>query len=471
MKAMKYEECGQSEGRLAKRYEIKITATEARDLVDEIYAFLAMQTGVNFIADQPKEALEKRFGDDLGQRVATCLANQCADKVIAQEHLAAALEPEVVVLPDLEGLFSDSGNAQGVAAACGEADACGEAGAQDGAAQGEADVQRVSFVVDIHLKPTFQLSSYDPVEIPVSEPVVSDEMIDREINALVRARARYVPDDQAREVTAHTVNIVTVDTKKCGMQVDALTATKMMHQVGDGRLPREIDDQLLGMPCGSTKEFSFTITSKNFLGMSVEEKMDCVCEVSSIVKKEMPEVTDEWVRENIPGAHDRESLRNLMRASIGERMGSEYRRVKEESAVSALARRLPEFDVPDSYYDYARAGLLQNVSAALSRQDMTEDEFFAAQGVNASQFMAQMHVRAAEVLRQGLALDAYAAYAGVTVEDEDLWRALKGIAPGKEDQTRKMLEMNGRMYQLNETALRAKTRGIVAGLATSSVSA
>ena len=487
MKAMKYEECSQSEDQLAKRYEIKITAAEARDLVDEIYAFLAMQTGVNFIADQPKEALEKRFGDDFGQRVATCLANQCADKVIAQERLAAALEPEVVVLPDLEGLFSDSAAAQDEGRAPGEdavrsggvmqddapgADAAQSKGTlQDrDVVQGEGAARDVSFVVDIRLKPTLRLSSYDPVEISISEPVVSDAMVDREIDALVRARARYVPDDLAQEVTEHTVNIVTVDTKKCGMQVDALTATKMMHQVGDGRLPREIDDQLLGMLCGSTKEFSFTITSKNFLGMSVEEKMDCILEVSSIVKKEMPEVTDEWVRENIPGAHDKESLRRLMKASIGERMESEYRRVKEESAVSALARRLPEFDVPDSYYDYARAGLLQNVSAALSRQDMTEDEFFAAQGVNASQFMAQMHVRAAEVLRQGLALDAYAAHAGITVEDEDLWRALKGIAPGKEDQTRKMLEMNGRMYQLNETALRAKTRGIVAGLATSSIS-
>ena len=458
MKAMKYEECSQGEDRLTKRYEIKISAAEARNLVDEIYAFLAMQTGVNFIADQPKEALEKRFGDDLDQRVATCLANQCADKVIARENLAAALEPEVVTLPNLDGLFPDSDDAQ-------------DDVRDKGDSQGEGSVRDLSFVVDIHLKPVLQLSSYDPVEIPISEPVVSDAMVDKEIDAYVRAKARYVPDDQAQEVTAHTVNVVTIDTKKCGMQVDALTATKMMHQAGDGRLPREIDDRLLGMPCGGTKEFSFTITSKNFLGMSVDEKMDCILEVNSIVKKEMPEVTDDWVRENIPGAHDRESLRGLVRASIGERMESDYRRVKEESAVSVLARRLPEFDVPDSYYDYARAGLLQNVSAALSRQDMTEDEFFAAQGVNASQFMAQMHVRAAEILRQGLALDAYAAHEGITAEGEDILRALKGIAPGKEDQTRKMLEMNGRTYQLNEMALRAKTRGIVAGLAASSASA
>lgn len=436
MKAMEYKEISQSEDCLVKRYEIEIPASDAQSLVDEIYTFLAMQTGVNFIADEPKEALEKRFGSDLDVRVASCLANQCADKIIAQEGLAAALEPEVVQAPKVEDLAVE-------------------------------DTQKLSCVVDIHLKPALSLSSYDEVEIPLAEPVVTDAMVDKEIEAYVKSRARYIPDEEAHEVTPDTVNVVSVDTKKSGMQVDVLTASQMMHQVGDGRLPREIDDQLLGMMCGEVKTFSFTITSKNFLGLDVEEKMDCTLEVASIVKKETVEVADAWVKDNIPGAHDVESFRALMRDSISKHMASDYRRVKEESAVSVLARRLPEFKVPDSYYDYARAGLLQNVSAALARQDMTEDEFFAAQGVSAPQFMAQMHLRAKEILHQGFALDAYAAHEGIEVTEEDLLQALRNIAPGKEDQTRKMLEMNGRTYQLGEMALRAKTRDAVAKAAVS----
>ena len=79
--------------------------------------------------------------------------------------------------------------------------------------------------------------------------------------------------------------------------------------------------------------------------------------------------------------------------------------------------------------------------------------------------MAQMHARAVEILRQGLALDSYAVHEGIEVTDDDRWEALKNIAPGKEDQARKMLEMNGRMYQLEEMALRAKTRRAVANAA------
>ena len=151
------------QGQLTKQYDIVISAEEARSLVDDIYVFLAMQTGVNFVTDQPKEALEKRFGSDLELRVASCLANQCADKLIAQEGLAAALEPEVIQLPNLESLAQD-------------------------------DAQSVSFSVAIHLKPSLELSSYDAVELPLPKPDVTDAMVDKEIESLVKARSRFVPD-------------------------------------------------------------------------------------------------------------------------------------------------------------------------------------------------------------------------------------------------------------------------------------
>ena len=89
---------------------------------------------------------------------------------------------------------------------------------------------------------------------------------------------------------------------------------------------------------------------------------------------------------------------------------------------------------------------------------MTKEQLYAAQGMSDSQFMMQMKMRAKAVLLQGLALDAYALHHGIEASEADLENALRSIAPGNEDQTRRMLEMNGRTYQLREMALRSKTR-------------
>ena len=136
------------------------------------------------------------------------------------------------------------------------------------------------------------------------------------------------------------------------------------------------------------------MTSKNFLGLDVEETMDCVLRVSRIVKKDTPDVTDAWVKENVPGAHDVESFYALVRRNLTEQARGDYDRIKEESAAHALSQRLPEAEVPEEYCNYARSGLLQNVSAALSLQGLTEEEFLTAQGTTESQFMIQMGMRA-----------------------------------------------------------------------------
>lgn len=418
---MEYSIITEEGGALQRRFAVSLAKDEVEGLVGEIYAFLAMQAGVDYLTSVPKDALRRRFGDDLDRRVATCLANQCTDRIIGQEGLPAALEPAVEF-----GEFADDAP--------------------------------FSFEATVFLKPCLELSSYGPVSLPIPDFAVSDEMLERNLQAIVDERARYVTDDKATAVTGDTRNVITLSTTKCGMQVQGLTAGGMVYQLGDGTLPPQVEQELLGMAPGQEKEFSFTVTSKNFLGLDVDETMDARLRVDSIVKKESPEVTDEWVRDNIPGAHSVDGFRSLVRENLAFRARADYDRIKEEAAASALAERLPDEDLPDEYYDYARAGLLQNVSAALAQQGMSTDELFAAQGVSSSQFMVQMRQRARAVVRQGLALDAFARHEGLVADEDDFARALKAIAPGNEDETRKMLEMNGRLYQLAETALRTKAR-------------
>lgn len=430
---MEFKKIDRGDEGLRVSYEVSLPHDEASRRIEEIYVFLAIQTGVDYIANQPKDALRKRFGNDLDERVLSCLANECADELIALESLPATLEPVV-----LDSSFDEK---SGFVAS-----------------------------VQICLKPLLDLSSYDPVALPLPEPEVTDEMVEHEMARMVADRARFVEDEFAKNVTEETTAVLTIDTKKCGMQVDALTAEGVMYRIGDGLLPKEIEAQLIGMAPGEHKQFSFTLTSKNFLGLDVDESMDCSLSVDKIVKKDTPVLDDAWVRDHIPGAHSVETFREGVRRNLLDWAMTDYRRLKEETAVSALADRLPPFELPEVYYEYARAGLLQNISAALSHQGMSREMLYEAQGVSESQFMTQMRSRAIGIVRQGLALDALARHEGITLTEDDYLRALRSISTGNETETRKMLEMNGRLYQLRESALRSKARAWLMDHAVASVS-
>lgn len=407
---------------LQKQVEITLSADEAAAKIEEIYAFLAVQAGIDYIADQGAKPFEQRYGDDLAQKVAQCLANQCADEVILAEGLPAALEPVVRSTSDIT---------EGKPFTC---------------------------TVLLYLNPQVELSSYEPVTLSIPPFQVTEEQVERNMQAVVEKRASYVDDVEARSVQDASACVISLSTKKAGMPVEPLCTDGSIYRISEGRFPDEVHEQLRTMEPGQTKTFSFVVTSKNFLGMDVPETMDAELALHKIVRKDVPDITDEWVHKNIPGARDVSSFRAMIRDNVTMRGRADYDKLRAEAALSRLAERLPSIDLPEVYAEYARAGLLQNFSTALSHQGMSQEEFYNAQGVTSTQFMIQMSSRARDVLRQGIALDALARHEGMEVTEDDLEASLRAMAPSGVDEARKMLTMNGRRYQLHEMALRAKAR-------------
>ena len=177
---MDYSLCDTDCDELLKRYRVALSREEVQAMVEETYAFLAMQMGVDYVAHQPKDGLRKRIGEDLDERVGTCLANQCADRIIAEEGLPATMEPVV----DLADGFSDDA--------------------------------AFDFEVTVFLKPAWELTLHDPVVLPLPDFEVTEEQVERNVQAIVEDRAKYVEDAEARQVDEHTRNVVSLDTKKCG---------------------------------------------------------------------------------------------------------------------------------------------------------------------------------------------------------------------------------------------------------------
>lgn len=419
---MKYEINDSTATDLQKQVEITLDADEATKKQDDIYAFLAIQAGIEYIANQGSQPFENRYGTEVRENIAQCMANQCADEIIRKEGLPAALEPVVLSTSEVR--------------------------------EGEP----FSCTVLLYMKPETELSSYEPVKLVIPEFEVTDEQVRRNMQAIIEKHSKLINDPDANSVTDQTICVITLMTTKMGMVVEPLCVEDHPYTIETGTFPAPINDALRSMRPGETKEFSFTVTSKNFLGMDVPETMDATLTLKKIMKKEAPSITDSWVKTNIPGATDRESFKEMVRDNVRVHARMDYDRLRAEAALTSLAARLPELELPEIYEEYARAGLLQNFTAALSRQGMSQEEFYNAQGITSTQFMIQMRNRARDVLKQGIALDALARHLALSVQEEDLESALHAISLNDADKARKMLMMNGRLYQLEETALRSKAR-------------
>lgn len=419
---MRYSLSEERTNELCRYYDVAILWEDAEADVDEILSFLALQHRIDLAGMIASDGLKERFGDRLEPEVGKCLANQLADQIIETEKLDAALEPKVEDI--------------------------------DTFTMGED----WDFSVGIPLKPSLELSSYDIVQLQVPDFQITDDTVNDYIEKEIESKAKLIPDDEAMMVFEDSDVLVTVATNKSGMTVGPLTATKANYRLGSGILPTIFDEKLLAMKPGDVEDFEFNLTSKNFIGLDVTEHMSTHLELHSILKRESVELSDRWVKDNIPGAHDVDSYRRLVRRGLQDQGEDRRRQLTEQSAVNELAKRLPEVQLPAEYYEYSRAGLLQNVSAACNKAGVSTDEFCASQGLSKDRFMMQMLIRGRQVLREGLALDALARHESYVPDEKDISEALVRIDAQRPDEAKKMLEMNGRTYQLREMATRIKMR-------------
>jgi trigger factor len=172
-------------------------------------------------------------------------------------------------------------------------------------------------------------------------------------------------------------------------------------------------------------------------------------------KKVVPAVTDAWVAKTFPDAKNIEGLRALIRAEGEDFKARETEELKLFASASEFAKRL-EAQIDDELYEFTRGVIMSNMQQQIQQGGMSLEDFLQQQGLDEQSFSMQIMMQARETLRQGFTLDAVARHLKMKLEEEDINAALTRMAPGNEAAARAQFEGAGRMYQLEEAALRIK---------------
>jgi trigger factor len=305
-------------------------------------------------------------------------------------------------------------------------------------------------------KPTYELSSYDPVSVKVPKAEVTEEEIDQQLYNLAQSHTS-MEDDEGAEVRDHSdveFGLETSDDK--GEPIPNLTADKRYYTLGENFLPEDFDRNLLGMKAGETREFDFELPGPLMPdGSSEARKVHTKVTLAAVKKRVVPAITDAWVMENMPMATNVPALREMIRQQGEEFKAKELENHKFFAVASALATRF-QGKISDEIYEYTRSEMMQNFMAQLQQQNITLQDFLQRSGMEEQQFSMQIMMEVRETLRQSFSLDALARHMGLTVNDEDIIATLKRMAPGQEERAKQEFEGTGRMYMLREAALRTK---------------
>ena len=306
---------------------------------------------------------------------------------------------------------------------------------------GGADEGPVQFAATCEVRPEITVPGYGGLRVELPSPVASEEDIDQAVEAELRRNGSLVDVDRPVQTGDQvTLNLHGV---RDGEPVPGLNTEEWLYEVGKGWVAAGFDAELLGAVVGA--DLSFTLTPNG-----TSESADFEVHVVKVQETVLPELSDEWVDENMGEFATVEEYRTSLAERLGTQKLNQARNQFVEQLTGSLAE-LVEIDAPESMVNGDLQARAQNTVQQFQSQGISLDQWLAATGQDAAAFLEVLKVQSVKAVKVDLALRAVAVAEGIEVGDDDLETEYERIAiqvRQKPAQVRRAYEANDAVTDL-----------------------
>lgn len=315
-----------------------------------------------------------------------------------------------------------------------------------------------SFSATVQVKPTFELSSYEPVEVEIPSTEATPEEVDSQLEQLRNYYPEFKDANANTKIKEGQVVVLTSTvTNDEGVKNDTLSMSETQYELGTGLYPAAFDAELIGLKKGNEKQFDVDFTDDESMVSQIlgDDKgmLHFDVKVDSIKKKVIPEIDDELAKNF--GFDDLAAMRSALEEQIrGEKEQNAPAR-RQNEALMALAARI-EGDVPENLCEIEEANLLQSFFRQLQQNGITFDQYLEAAKISSDQFKEDTKAQAADLVRQDLALDAWARHFDIPATDEEVTAEFEAADVDDPAAVQKEWLEAGRLPEVREGIKRAK---------------
>ncbi len=307
----------------------------------------------------------------------------------------------------------------------------------------------VEFEAICEVRPIITVTGYDTlkVELPSVEVDESD-ITEAQEQELARDASL---DTVERAAVEGDFVVLDMEVVRDGEDVAGLNTSDWSYEIGKGWVTDDFDSHLVGASAGDVLEFSAT-------PKGTEDEADFTVTVQSVQTRELPELTDEWVDENVGEFDTVEAWTTSLRESLVERKLSAARQQAGSKLNDALAA-LVEIDVPEPMVSSDLNQRVQGTIQQFQAQGIDFEQWMQATGQDPASFVEGMRGQSEMAVKVDLALRAVAVAEKIEVGDDELEREYARLAmqyQQKAKDIRKAYEQNDAVSELVAQITKAK---------------
>jgi trigger factor len=371
---------------------VRLTVTVDKDTVkkeyDDLVSEYAKQAQVKGFrkGKVPKNVLEMKFGDSLKAE---------ATQRILENSLKEALDqvdqkPLPYAQPSLDGDLNF-----------------------------EVD-QDFTYSVKYDVYPTIEVGEYKGLEIEEPQVDVTDEDMDRELNAIQEQNAMVM--DKEDESPIEQNDVVTVDYWEVdddGNAIEGMERQDFVFTVGSGYNYYKIDDDIVGMKKGDEtvleKEYGDDVDVEELQG----QKKRVGVRIKAVKQRDLPEIDDELAQDV---SEEYETLDDL-KSDIRKRMEETAENHKRQQKVEQLLDKVLEnstVDAPESMLQAELDQAWQNFLQRIGGSDEQIQQLLQAQGRSKDDLLQEWRPDAEKSLKQRLVVSKLMEDEEIQASDEEV---------------------------------------------------
>lgn len=322
--------------------------------------------------------------------------------------------------------------------------------------------KNVVFKATITPVPEVTLGEYKGLKVAKDAVEVKDEQVEEQVKNILNHHAKMV--DAEEGATVANDDFITLDFKG---EVDGVAfaggeGKDYPLQIGSHSFIDTFEDQLVGLKVGEEKDVNVTFPEEYHAKDLAGKAAVFHCKINSIKYKEMPELTDEFVK----ASTSYESIED-MKAKLRENIEKNAQREADTKRRNEILKQATDnitVDIPEVMVENRVSNMIQELSVNLENQGMNLDAYLKYANMDMAKLREQYKESAAIAVKTDLMLDAVAKAEDIKVENADinaeiaLLAATYGTTP---QEVSKIIKKNHSIGNLVATVLHKKAANFI----------
>ncbi|PAD21736.1 trigger factor [Terribacillus saccharophilus] len=314
-------------------------------------------------------------------------------------------------------------------------------------AQPDVDLEQIEqgkeliFKATVAIKPEVELGDYKGLEVEAEDTTVTDEDVEKEIDALRNRQAELVVKEEGTAAEGDTV-VIDFEGFVDGEAFEGGKAENHSLEIGSGSFIPGFEEQLVGKESGSESDITVTFPEEYHAAELAGKEAVFKVKIHEIKAKELPELDDEFAKDVDEEVESLDALREKTKNRLQEEKTTAAENNKREQLIN-LATDNAKVEVPDAMVDTELDRMVREFEQRLQMQGMTLEMYAQFSGQDEAALREQMKEDAGKRVKTNLTLEAIAQAENVEVTDEDVNTELEKMAEMYQTDKEQLTQMLG----------------------------